>query len=70
MNPWIGEERSQKCEGPEKLKQDIEATIRILRSLRKRSKILARIGSFLLLWYPWRGSVQDHIDYLENLLNE
>jgi len=43
-------------------KQDIEATIKILKGR------FGKFYSFLLLWYPFRGSVKDHILYLKNKL--
>jgi hypothetical protein len=45
-------------------RQDIEATIKIL----KRGGINAKIISFLCFWYPFKGSIKDHILYLENEL--
>jgi len=45
-------------------KQDIEATIKILKGR------FGKFYSFLLLWYPFRGSVKDHILYLENKLRD
>jgi len=43
--------------------QDIEANIRIL----EKGGIQAKIHSFLCLWYPFRGSIEEHIKFLENL---
>ena len=45
-------------------KQDIEATIKILKGR------FGKFYSFLLLWYPFMGSVIDHIRYLENKLRD
>ena len=45
-------------------KQDIEATIKILKGR------FGKFYSFLLLWYPFRGSVKDHILYLKNKLRD
>ena len=46
----------------ERRRQDIEATIEILKGR------FGKFYSFMLLWYPFRGSVKDHILYLENQL--
>ena len=46
----------------ERKRQDIEATIEILKGR------FGKFYSFMLLWYPFRGSVKDHILYLENQL--
>ena len=45
-------------------KQDIEATINLLKRYRRFAKLI----SFILLWYPFKGSVEQHIFYLENLI--
>ena len=47
----------------EREKQDIEANIKVLQGR------LGKLYSFLLFWYPFRGSVEEHIRFLEKQLN-